>query len=76
MIGLISEYPDTGIELSGDRWSGARRVHCASDKYRVIWELDDDGDVVIVLLIGKKKQLRGTIYDLPRPEMRWQLDQE
>jgi mRNA-degrading endonuclease RelE of RelBE toxin-antitoxin system len=68
MVGLISEYPtDTGVALDG-RWEGARRVHCANDTYRIIWEIDDEREAIIILRIGKKSQRGGrTIYDLPRP---------
>jgi len=68
MVGLISEYPtETGVPLDR-QWEGARRVHCANDSYRVIWEIDDEREAVVILRIGKKRQPRGlTIYDLPRP---------
>jgi mRNA-degrading endonuclease RelE of RelBE toxin-antitoxin system len=68
MVGLISEYPiETGVELDR-QWKGARRVHCANDAYRIIWEIDDAREAVIILRIGKKSQSGGrTIYDLPRP---------
>jgi mRNA-degrading endonuclease RelE of RelBE toxin-antitoxin system len=67
MVGLISEYPtETGVALDR-QWEGARRVHCAKDTYRVIWEMDDERGAVVILRIGKKRQGGGTIYDLPRP---------
>jgi mRNA-degrading endonuclease RelE of RelBE toxin-antitoxin system len=75
MIGLISEYPEMGAPLSG-RWEGARRIHCADDKYRVVWDVIPDLKAVVILLVGKKQQRGGTLYDFPRPEHRWQLDQE
>jgi mRNA-degrading endonuclease RelE of RelBE toxin-antitoxin system len=68
MVDLISGYPtETGVQLDR-QWEGARRVHCANDAYRIIWEVDDEREAVVVLLIGKKSQRAGrTIYDLPRP---------
>lgn len=67
MIGLVSEWPRIGTPLGG-RWEGAYAVHFANDKYRLIWEVEDEGEVIVVLRVGRKRHRRGTIYDLPRPE--------
>jgi hypothetical protein len=67
MIGLVSEFPNIGIPLRG-QWAGARRVHFANDKYRLIWKPIDDLEMVQVLLVGPKQDAHGTIYDRPRPD--------
>jgi mRNA-degrading endonuclease RelE of RelBE toxin-antitoxin system len=67
MVGLISEYPTTvGIELDGE-WAETRRVHCADDAYRIIWQLDEEREAVVILRVGKKTQRRKTVYEAPRP---------
>lgn len=68
MVGLISEYPSTiGVELDRE-WAGARRVHCADDEYRIIWEIDDEREAVVILRVGKKMQRRKTVYEGRDPQ--------
>lgn len=67
MAGLVSEYPyRIGVPLGG-RWKGARAVHFGSDNYRLVWEVDEEREIVTVLIVGRKKRSHGTIYDRPRP---------
>lgn len=68
MIGLVAEDPDAmGYPLDG-RWHGARACHFGRDRYRLIWELNDERHAITVLLVGAKQQRRSTIYDRPRPD--------
>ena len=67
MIDRVAENPRTMGEPLLERWAGARAVHFADDKYRLIWELDAARNQVVVLLVGPKKDPHGTIYDRPRP---------
>lgn len=66
-IDKLSADPEMGTELTG-RWAGARSEHFADDMYRVIWQMDEDRDAVVVLLVGRKRERHGTIYDRPRPD--------
>lgn len=67
MIAEVKTDPMIGTELSG-RWAGARSEHFANDKYRLVWEPDDEAETVTILLVGPKKERQGTIYDRPRPD--------
>lgn len=73
----IELTPDLGYELRGE-WEGCYAVHCARDRYRVIWEIlepvvDYSGETdfvvpVAILRVGPKTDSRGrTIYDEGRP---------
>jgi hypothetical protein len=67
MIDRVAANPTVmGKELR-DRWEGARAVHFADDKHRLVWEVHHDRELVIVLLVGPKRDRHGTIYDRERP---------
>lgn len=58
--------PERGEALE-DGWEGARGVHFRNDSYRLIWEVDDRRETVVVLRVNKKQRLGSTIYQEPRP---------
>jgi mRNA-degrading endonuclease RelE of RelBE toxin-antitoxin system len=65
-IEAVRMMPRMGTPLR-DKWEGCLHRHFGRDKYRVIWDVDDDDRVVGILRVGKKKLPHGTIYDEPRP---------
>ena len=70
MLRLVDElrgWPYAGEELE-DEWEGARGLHFWNDRYRLIWEVDEEIHVVVLLRVGPKRQGRTTIYEEPRPE--------
>lgn len=63
LIASLSDDPFIGYELR-DEWAGARSVHFARDRYRLIWQIDDEDKTVVVLRVGRKENSRGgTIYE-------------
>jgi hypothetical protein len=73
----LERSADLGVPMHGE-WEGCRRAHVCNDRYRVIWqelpEVEDhsgaEDDTVVsieILRVGPKVQLRGTIYEQPRP---------
>jgi mRNA-degrading endonuclease RelE of RelBE toxin-antitoxin system len=66
-----------GAEELRPPWEGCQSIHIGRDRYRVIWEVDLEIQVVYVLRVGpKKRRGGGTIYDAPRPPRRdWRNSQ-
>lgn len=67
MLDLICEHADEiGYALTGE-WEGCRAVHFADDKYRIVWEVDDDRGLVIALRVAQRFPRGRSLYDWPRP---------
>lgn len=68
LILLACEHPgEIGYPLEDD-WEGCRAVHFWSDAYRLIWEEDDEAELVIVLRVAKRFIRGRSLYDYPRPD--------
>jgi mRNA-degrading endonuclease RelE of RelBE toxin-antitoxin system len=51
-----------------DEWKGCRALHFGRDAYRIIWEVHEDDEVVLILRVaGRFDPERTSIYDEPRP---------
>jgi len=48
-------------------WEGCRALHFGRDRYRFVWEPDDEAKCLAVLRVGKRGAQAVSIYDLPRP---------
>lgn len=68
LIDEICADPDEiGYELE-DEWVGAKAIHFWNDSHRLIWEVDLEDELVIVLRVGKRfGRGRRPIYEDDRP---------
>ncbi len=60
-----------GVEPLTGEWEGCYSVHFANDRYRLIWEFDEEIATIKVIAVERKQVTRAeSIYDRPRPT--WQ----
>ena len=66
-IGKLAEDPDKqGKPLGGDL-AGFRAVRAVAQRYRIIYELQDDQVLVTIIFLGRRKQGdKRDIYELAR----------
>jgi len=70
----IREARLANAELTGATSTGNIKAvapfHFGRDRYRLIWEVDDDFERVSVLRVDERGAQGTSIYSLPRPEAR------
>ena len=49
-------------------WEGCRSKHFGRDRYRLVWEVDDERECIVVLRVAHRGAQGTPVYNKPRPE--------